>query len=278
MATTPVRADAIDPDVRTFNYISVPPGTTWGWRTIADFELILVVAGRYAYERHDAPPVAVAQGEILTIPPAEAHLLRRVDTGGRSILSCLHLEFVAGRTHAAGEYRLPVPFQRVTPAVDLPVFLGLFKRGADTFAGVHPYRRALAGTIAREIGIRLLALWEGDDRRPRSRRMEAMLAFLRQRLARPVGRRDLAEAFHITPEYVNALFQREIGMTPTQFLQRERVYRAYRHLQEDGLSVKQAAARVGMPDPFHFSRVFRRIVGLPPSQVAGRGARPPDRR
>jgi AraC-like DNA-binding protein len=78
--------------------------------------------------------------------------------------------------------------------------------------------------------------------------------------------------FRITPEHVNALFRKELGVTPTQFLHRERIFRAYRYIRDQGVSVKEAAAQVGFDDPFYFSRVFKRIFKHAPSSL--RRARP----
>jgi methylphosphotriester-DNA--protein-cysteine methyltransferase len=58
---------------------------------------------------------------------------------------------------------------------------------------------------------------------------------------------------------------KELGVTPTQFLHRERMFRAYRYIRDQWISVKEAAAQVGFDDPFYFSRVFKRIFKRAPS-------------
>ena len=49
-------------------------------------------------------------------------------------------------------------------------------------------------------------------------------------------------------------------------LLRLKMNHAAERLQHNGLLVKQAAEEVGFPDPFHFSRVFRKTFGVPPAQ------------
>ena len=102
--------------------------------------------------------------------------------------------------------------------------------------------------------------------------MERMVAYLRAHLCEQVSRRDLAREFSVTPEYVNALFKRELNVSPTQFVHRERALLAYRYLRDDRLSVKEVAARVGFSDPFYFSKVFKRLVGVSPSQYRSRSS------
>jgi len=40
--------------------------------------------------------------------------------------------------------------------------------------------------------------------------------------------------------------------------------RAAEWLQQPGSLVKQVSERVGFRDPFHFSRMFKSVFGLPP--------------
>jgi AraC-like DNA-binding protein len=97
--------------------------------------------------------------------------------------------------------------------------------------------------------------------------MKGMVAHLRAHLDRKITRRSLAREFGITPEHVNALFKKQLGVTPTQFIHRERMQLAYRYLRDEGASVKEVATRVGFDDPFYFSRVFKRVMCRTPGSV-----------
>jgi AraC-like DNA-binding protein len=115
--------------------------------------------------------------------------------------------------------------------------------------------------------ILLLGHWQQPASTKLSPRMEAMLAYIRGHLQQPLSRQTLASAFGLSPEHINLLFRRELGMTPSAVINRERVMLAYRLIHEQGKSVKEAAYAVGYQDPFYFSRVFKRTLGIPPSQV-----------
>lgn len=65
-------------------------------------------------------------------------------------------------------------------------------------------------------------------------------------------------------------FAAETGEPPARFLRRRRCEHA-RHLLERGLSVREAAERLGFPDQFQFSRCYRTVMGLPPSAARGGG-------
>jgi AraC-like DNA-binding protein len=143
------------------------------------------------------------------------------------------------------------------------------------FSGVAPMRtRGMkateanwSGRIAREIWLHLAQAWArggGDGLSPRVREM---VRFLRERLTERVTRRQIAREFRLTPEYVNALFRKEMGITPTQFIHRERVLRAYR-LLEEGASVEETARKVGFRDRAYFSKIFKKVMNISPSEVA----------
>lgn len=66
------------------------------------------------------------------------------------------------------------------------------------------------------------------------------------------------------------VFQRDVGASPMKHLTRLRVARARDLLRKTTLNVSEVARTVGFTDPLHFSRVFRRHEGTPPS-VGRRG-------
>jgi AraC-like DNA-binding protein len=81
------------------------------------------------------------------------------------------------------------------------------------------------------------------------------------------GLGDIAAAAKLDGSSVCRLFRRFLGVSPHQYLLRRKMAIAAAWLVERGGRVQDAAARVGMEDPFHFSRAFRAVHGVPPSAV-----------
>jgi len=246
------------------NYVDVLPWQAWGPRTIADTELVLVTAGQFHY-RDATGELTAGPGDVLFTPPDEVHT--RTFLGSRAgHFSCVHGELCADGTWSNGNYR-PVPLPAtLTPIGVNPELRELFRRCTAAMSEYTHYRDALARSIYHQIWIMLSEYWVTRPASPHlSRRMHQMLGWLQENLERPVSRKDLAREFALAPEYVNALFKSEIGIFPTQYIHRERVMRAHRLLVDEGLSVKEAAAEVGFNDPFYFSRVFKKVMGISPS-------------
>ena len=65
-------------------------------------------------------------------------------------------------------------------------------------------------------------------------------------------------------------FRKATGISPMQYLLRQRMNHAQRRLAESKDSVKQIAEQVGYLDQFHFSREFKRCTGLAPKPFRAR--------
>lgn len=75
---------------------------------------------------------------------------------------------------------------------------------------------------------------------------------------------QLAGECHASHAYLCRLFRRYDRQTPYQFLLRLKMNHAAARLQQPGVMVKQVAEETGFADPFHFSRVFKNLLGLSP--------------
>jgi AraC-like DNA-binding protein len=135
------------------------------------------------------------------------------------------------------------------------------------------------GRIAQEIGavlfqLLLLKLREAGTRHPRRTGAEpGREAFLRCKALidaeteRLGTLQEIAAAAGIESSSVCRLFRRFQGTSPYQYLLRRKMTIAASHLVEHGSLVKEAALRVGFSDPYHFSRCFKAVHGVPPREL-----------
>lgn len=84
---------------------------------------------------------------------------------------------------------------------------------------------------------------------------------------------EVASACGVNKAYLCRLFKRYGQETPYQMLTRLRMDRAAELLLRSDLLVKQVAEAVDFDDPYHFSRVFRRVRGVSPAAFALRARR-----
>lgn len=77
-----------------------------------------------------------------------------------------------------------------------------------------------------------------------------------------------ARECHLDKAYLCRLFQRYTNETPLQLLTRLKMGRAADLLSKQNLLIKQVAEEIGYADPYHFSRVFKRVYGISPEAFA----------
>ena len=144
-------------------------------------------------------------------------------------------------------------------------------------------RCAASSTIANEyLRIFLLKLDEctSGSGGESSRRLDSYLqakSFLEHNYLRLLRTEAAAHELGMTSETLCRLFQHYSRTSPHQFVLRLRVNLAIDLLLGTSLLVKEVAEQVGFDDPFHFSRVFRKVQGMSPTafQQLHRRATPP---
>lgn len=75
---------------------------------------------------------------------------------------------------------------------------------------------------------------------------------------------DMAAISRMPVETFRKRFTAELGIPPLGYLQFLKMERA-KTLLRDGMSVRQTGVEIGMPDPYHFSKQFKHIVGMSPT-------------
>jgi len=77
---------------------------------------------------------------------------------------------------------------------------------------------------------------------------------------------DLAEHVHLSKPHFIHLFKEVTGYTPIDYYMRLKIQQACYYLDLTDQTVKEVSRSVGMQDPYYFSRVFHKIMGLSPSE------------
>jgi AraC family transcriptional regulator len=75
---------------------------------------------------------------------------------------------------------------------------------------------------------------------------------------------DLAPIAHLSTSQFFRTFRKTFGEAPLAYIMRRRIVRAQERMLSSQLPLVQIALECGMCDQPHFTRVFRRIVGVSP--------------
>ena len=142
--------DDLRPLVRMVNFHPVPPGASWGSRTIADLELILNLTGEFEFFTDAGERIVQRPGQVLLIYPTERHTYRRSGAAGRAMFSCIHCELLPAGQWAAKDYRLEPSPRRLTDVAGDREIPRLFRRAARAFGGYSRFRQEIGRASCRE--------------------------------------------------------------------------------------------------------------------------------
>jgi two-component system response regulator YesN len=78
---------------------------------------------------------------------------------------------------------------------------------------------------------------------------------------------DISKNLCINTEYFCRIFKNETGMTVNSYLTSLRINKAEKLLQKTNNSVNEIASKVGYQNPNYFSRLFKKIKGINPSEI-----------
>lgn len=101
------------------------------------------------------------------------------------------------------------------------------------------------------------------------REMSAVVAAIYQCLDRELRVSEIAEAANISVSTLERTFKEHMGTTPKKFITQAKISTACERLISSDLSVKEISASVGFTDNASFTRSFKRLMGLSPTEYRG---------
>jgi AraC-like DNA-binding protein len=115
----------------------------------------------------------------------------------------------------------------------------------------------------------LLALQTGNTA-PDERWLTSAAHVLEQHSQPNENLSTVAKKFGLSYETFRKKFRLRFGISPQQYRARALTQKAMVLLNQDNLSVKETASRLGFCDEFYFSRAFRKVTGRSPSSFQKR--------
>ena len=98
-------------------------------------------------------------------------------------------------------------------------------------------------------------------------RVERTIARMEEHLHTTASVAELAEAVGLSISQLTRLFRAATGQTPGSYLRQLRMTRARILIERSSLTIGEVMAQVGIRDPSHFARDFRRTFGVGPREL-----------
>ena len=98
------------------------------------------------------------------------------------------------------------------------------------------------------------------------RQLRKVEDYVSEHLEEDISVEALAELVELSPFHFSRVFKHTTGLTPLNFVTRERITRAQQLIRETSRSLIEIGMDVGYSNPSYFARVFRRVVGVTPTE------------
>ncbi len=144
---------------------------------------------------------------------------------------------------------------------------------------LHAFTGARAMTLReiaakKELGYRLLRVllessepvFDPIEKLSHLQRLLPLLTFIHDHLAEKITRPLLANMIHLSETHFHVYFKRALGLAPMEYVQEQRMRKAQQLLLQTNDSIAAIGAQVGYSDPFYFSRQFRAVVSINPTE------------
>lgn len=199
--------------------------------------------------------VAIEPGRVVLIPPHTVF-----GTGCKGTVGHLYVHFSLGLDRAVTPGRI---FQNIPTPTEEALIRRLVP-GTESVTQARPLEAAFL--VQALVNSALAAIpadyWEG-------RLTDARITQALQSLGRADSQGNnaaLARAAGMNPNAFIRKFAQATGHTPHRYRLRLRVEQAAARLREGRMSIEEIATATGFCDRFHFSRVFKQVIGASPAR------------
>jgi AraC family transcriptional regulator of arabinose operon len=210
----------------------------------------------------------VEPGDLLLFPPEAVHYYGRADDSNEWYHRWVYFR---PRAYWADWLRWPHEVERVghIKLADEQLaneFDSLFLNIEETHKEIRPMSEQLAMNLLERLLIRCYEVSSLADHAPMDHRILEACQILSASLSAEVSIEELAEQVFLSPSRLAHLFREQVGVSIVRWRENQRIIRAKLLLQTTPLPVAVIGQQTGYDDQLYFSRVFKKRVGVSPSE------------
>jgi len=94
--------------------------------------------------------------------------------------------------------------------------------------------------------------------------VDLSIEYMQEHLESMVTLESLASAVNLSVSHYSSIFRKKTGYSPIVYFNHLKIQHACQYLQFTSLRVNEISSKLGIDDPYYFSRVFTKIMGMSP--------------
>lgn len=96
--------------------------------------------------------------------------------------------------------------------------------------------------------------------------IQKTLNFINFNMSKPITLKSIATEFSVNPNYLSTLFKKEVHMTLTEYINKQRINVAVKMLNTKDMQIQDIAWYVGINDVNYFTKLFKKVIGYTPTE------------
>ncbi len=270
--------DNTDLPIKFFEYTDGRPGPYCGMHWHEHLEMIYVMKGKIS-THCNGDTFLCEEGDIILINSSELHGYSLVETPIHLFCVLMDLSLLQSRfiTQYESMYLAPIfnnniLFHNKIKNDDMikKYFEMLIKENKGKKTGYEfAIKSALYGIICqlmRNNIKQLLSPTEDQSKKRNLKNINKVIDYIEINYSEPIDLDVMANILGVTKYYFCRFFKEMTGSTPIDYLNNYRIHKSTMMLTETNANIIDIAMSVGFNDSNYYSKVFKSIIGMTPSQ------------
>ncbi|MDY4975868.1 MAG: AraC family transcriptional regulator [Clostridia bacterium] len=277
-----MKSSEIHPFIRYAHYIPMGADASYQCTIPYDHRFFYLYDGAAAIQT-DQERYLLDAGDVLIIPSGNRYQLLPPES--KAVYIALNFDYTQSNTklqkpippveadtfddhlilEKTEKFNIPI-FHEVTYISGMKNFSSRLSRIEQEYSQKLLYFEEVISNILAEI------LWEcaraqhGQKYKGSKEITSIVTGYINENLSRPLSNKTIGEALKLHPNYISKLIKISTGLPLHQYLLRTRVYHSIELLTEKKHTVSEIAELCGFCDIYHYSKSFKKIMGIPPSE------------
>lgn len=238
-------------------------------RTIQHHEIIFFTRGKGSIKTAKKR-YPVKEGMLFYIYPDVLHSINLDINEPISFFSVhfsyAHVSFNDNRWAISDEVKM----LSLNPAQELKDYYyieDIFKKLVDSWNAKLPGYEFITKTFLQQL---LIAIYQNTRKQnPNysiSLKIEKVIQYMHQNINNKVTLPELSEMVHLSSFYLSRAFKETTEYSVIEYFNKMKIDKAKELLIEGDKKVKEVAQELGFTDEFYFSRIFKKVEGISPSE------------
>ncbi len=100
--------------------------------------------------------------------------------------------------------------------------------------------------------------------------IDKSIDFMTQQLDQMITLEEMAKSVNLSASHFSFLFKKKTGFSPIEYFNHLKVQKACQYLLFTDFRVKEISYKLGIDDPYYFSRLFTKIMSMSPNEYRER--------